>query len=294
MQEQIVYLNGALVSRDQARISIWDRCFQSGDAVYEGLRVYNGGVFQLKEHVQRLFLCAKALGISIKMCEGDVEKAILETVRANRLESDAHVRVTITRGEAPRTGMDPAICDSTPPTIAILVEAKKPQMPKTGIRLITSSMRRTPAQCLDPKLHTCNQLGQIMAKMEANRAGVDEALMLDLQGFVAETNSANVFIFDGNRLLTPRRDCIMPGFTRRLVFSMASDHGLQVTEDNISLADVYMAREMFIAGTVNQIVPVIEVDGRSIGSGEAGQVTQCLLAAYLARAQVESVPARII
>ncbi len=289
MQDQIAFLDGALLPRQQARVSLWDRGFQSGDAVYEGLRVYRGGVFQLQEHVRRLFLCAYAIGITMQMSEAEVADAILRTVRANGLEADAHVRITVTRGDAPSSGMDPRICDNTPPTVAIIVESKKPPLPKTGISLATSSIRRTPASCLDPKLHSCNQLGQIMAKMEANRSGAHEALMLDMQGFVAETNSANVFIVRGDSLLTPRPDSIMPGLTRGMVLQMAPELGLTACEINLSLGDVYMADEMFVTGTVNQLAAVTEVDGRRIGGGQPGPHTQRLLDRYLALAASNSV-----
>ncbi len=289
MQDQIAFLDGRLLPRQEARVSLWDRGFQSGDAVYEGLRVYSGGVFQLHEHVRRLFQCAGAIGITMRMSEAEVADAILRTVRANRLEADAHVRITVTRGDAPSTGMDPRICDATPPTVAITVEGKEPPFPKTGISLATSSIRRTPAQCLDPKLHSCNQLGQIMAKMEANRAGAHEALMLDMQGFVAETNSANVFIVSGDRLRTPLPDSIMPGLTRGVVLGMAPEIGLAAFETNISLGDVYMADEMFVTGTVNQLAAVTEVDGRRIGGGQPGPHTGRLLARYLLLAAENSV-----
>lgn len=290
-KHQICFLNGKLVPRDEARISIWDRGFQSGDAVYEGLRVYGGGVFQLHEHIRRLFLCAHAIGIRMSLTERDVAKAILDTVAANQIEEDAHVRITVSRGEPLTSGMDTRICADVEPTIAILVESKKPQMPKTGIKLATSSVRRTPAQCLDPKLHTCNQLGQILAKMEATSAGADEALMLDMDGFIAETNTANIFLIQADTLSTPACDSIMPGLTRQIVLDLASERGLRARDGRVSLADLYMADEAFITGTVNQLVPVIEVDGRVIGTGKAGTHTQALLQRYLEKARSLTVTA---
>ena len=289
MPANLVYLDGRIVPRDEAKVSVWDRGFQSGDAVYEGLRVYRGGVFQLHEHVHRLFQCARAIGIDMTSSPEAMARAILDTVRANGLTEDAHIRITVTRGDAPSTGMDPRICAKTPATVVVIVEPKKPPLPKSGIRLATSSVRRTPAQCLDPKLHSCNQLGQIMAKMEANQAGAHEALMLDMQGFVAETNSANIFIVSGRRLSTPKRDSIMPGLTRGTVMEIAPQLGLMAAEEDISLADIYMADEMFLTGTVNQIVPITEVDGRRIGGGQPGPHTQALLAAYLKLAAENSV-----
>jgi branched-subunit amino acid aminotransferase/4-amino-4-deoxychorismate lyase len=185
--------------------------------------------------------------------------------------------------------MDPRIGADWPPTLVIIVERKAPPFPKSGIRLITSSVRRTPAQCLDPKLHTLNQLGQIMAKLEANNAGANEALMLDMQGFVAETNSANVFMVSGTSLATPKRDSIMPGLTRAYVLSVAPELGLEVHEENISLGDFYGADEVFITGTVNEIVPVIEIDGRRIGA-QPGPVARGLLSRYVETANRDRVP----
>jgi branched-chain amino acid aminotransferase group I len=284
-----VYLNGNVVSRNEARVSVWDSAFQCGDAVYEGLRVYSGGVFQLHEHVDRLFRCAHAIGIEVQLSREDIARAILDTVRANGVSKDAHIRITITRGEKVKTGMDPRIAAEGGPTIVIIVEPKPPAFPKTGIKLITSSIRRTPAECLDPKLHTCNQLGQVLAKMEANNAGAQEAVMLDLNGFVAETNSANMFVLTGKRLSTPKRDAIMPGLTRALVMRLAPEFGWSAVEENISLTDLYTADEVFISGTVNEIVPVIEVDGRRIGSGRQGPGATALLARYLEIARRDAV-----
>jgi branched-chain amino acid aminotransferase len=288
-KELLAYINGQLVPREQAKVSVWDAGFQCGDGVYEGLRVYRGGIFQLHEHVERLFLCAHAIGIKLPWSRTEVAGAMLQTVRANGLKDDAHIRVSLTRGDRPHTGMDPRIGGNNPPTFVIIAEPKKPAFPKSGIRLMTSALRRTPAQCLDPKLHTLNQLGQVMAKIEANHAGVNEALMLDMQGFVAETNSANIFLAKGQRLATPRRDSIMPGFTRQLILGLAPELGFQVVEENLSLADFYGADEVFITGTVNQLVPVVEIDRRLIGEGGPGPVTSKLLNQYLSIAAEKSI-----
>jgi len=286
-----VHVNGHLVPRSEAKVSVWDAGFQCGDGVYEGLRVYRGGIFQLYEHVDRLFKCAHATGITMPWDRNHVAKVLLETVRANGFTDDAHIRVTVTRGDRPRTGMDPRIGGDAPPTLVVIVEPKKPAFPKSGIKLVTSSLRRMPAQCLDPKLHTLNQLGQIMAKIEANHSGADEALMLDMQGFVAETNSANIFLVRDSTIFTPRRDSIMPGFTRQLVLELAPKLGHVASEENLSLADFYTADEVFISGTVNQLVPVVEIDRRQIGAGIAGGVTTKLIGRYLELAAEQSITA---
>lgn len=221
MSELQVYLNDRLVPRGEAKVSVWDSGFQSGDAVYEGIRVYDGKIFRMAEHVDRLFRCAHAIGIHMTKTRDEVIHAILSTVRANHLKGNVHIRLTVSRGAKAQTGMDPQLADKIPPTFVIIAEPKEPTFPASGIKLITSSVRRMPAQCLDPKLHTCNQLGQILAKAEANHANADEALMLDVHGFVAETNSANFFIVRGNRVLTPTKDAIMPGITRGFVIDLA-------------------------------------------------------------------------
>ena len=289
LPDLLVYLNGQLVPRNQARVSVWDSGFQCGDAVYEGLRVYSGGVFQLHEHIERLFKCAHAIGIEIPLSRQETAKAIWDTVRANGVTADAHIRITVTRGEKVKTGMDPRIDSDGGPTVVVIVEPKAPAFSKKGISLITSSIRRTPAECLDPKLHTCNQLGQILAKMEANTAGAQEAIMLDVNGFVAETNSANIFALNGDRLATPKRDSIMPGLTRGLVLGLAPEFGWDASEENLSLADLYGADEVFITGTVNEIVPVTEIDARRIGSGTNGPGATSLLARYLEIANRDAV-----
>ncbi len=285
-----VFIGRELLPRDEAKVSVWDSGFQSGDAVYEGLRVYGGRVFRLHEHVDRLFSCAHAIGICSPMSRRDVCDAILDTVRANGLHDDAHVRVTMTRGDKPVTGMNPTLARASEPLLVVIAEPKPLPFPESGIRLITASIRRTPAQCLDPKLHTCNQLGQILAKMEANLAGVDEALMLDVNGFVAETNSANIFVATGGRLLTPRRNSCMPGLTRQFVLEVGPESGYATAEEDISQADVYSASEVFICGTVCEIVPVTAVDGRQIGNGKPGPISTQLRKAYARQTSSLGVP----
>lgn len=291
LEELQVFLNDRLVRRDEARVSVWDSGFQSGDAVYEGIRIYDGKVFRVSEHVDRLFRCAHGIGIEMTKTREEVIEAIVSTVRANHFAGNAHIRITVSRGDKQKTGMDPRLSDHTPPTLVIIAEPKEPTFPASGITLITSSVRRMPAQCLDPKLHTCNQLGQILAKAEANHANADEALMLDINGFVAETNSANFFIVRGNRVMTSTKDACMPGITRAFVLELARDLGYEIEETNISLGDVYMADEAFITGTICEVVPVLQTDGRVIGDGTPGPTTLRLREAYLEVATTSGVPA---
>lgn len=288
MSELQVYVQGRLVPAAEAAVSVWDSGFQHGDAVYEGLRVYRSRVFRLHEHIRRLYDCAAALMIDVPMSMEDMAKAVLSTVKANGFTDDTHIRLTVTRGTKRITGMDPHLA-ATPATVVIIAEPKQPSFPSSGIRLITSSVRRTPAACLDPKLHSCNQLGQILAKIEANNAGADEGLMLDVNGFVAETNSANVFVVKDHRVMTPTRNACMPGLTRGFVLAKSSELGYPSTEEDISLADVYWADEMIVCGTVCEIVPVINVDGRRIGTGQPGPFARRMLEEYLKVATTEGV-----
>jgi branched-chain amino acid aminotransferase len=290
MSELQVFLNDRLVPRDQAVVSVWDSGFQSGDAVYEGIRVYDGKVFRLKEHVERLFRCAHAIGIEMTKTREEVIEAVLSTVRENHFTNNVHIRMTVSRGDKPKTGMDPRLANRVPPTFVVIAEPKEPTFPASGIRIITSSVRRTPAQCLDSKLHTCNQLGQILAKAEANHANADEALMLDVNGFVAETNSANFFIVRENKVLTSTKDACLPGITRGFVIDLAKQAGYDTRETNISLGEVYMADEAFVVGTICEVVPVLEVDGRIIGDGSPGPVTLRLREAYIDVAKSAGVP----
>lgn len=285
-----MYINGDLVPRNEAKVSVWDSGFQSGDGVYEGIRIYHGKIFRLQEHIDRLYRCASAIGIDLPMSQDDMCASVLETVRANGLTHEAHIRLTVTRGLKSQTGMNPRLVCSDSPTVVIIVEPKKPTFPKSGIALVTSSVRRMPADALDPKLHTINQLGQILAKFEANNAGADEALMLDHSGFVAETNSANLFIVAGGRVVTPTRKACMPGLTRGFLLQLAAQMGYETREEDISLSDVYMADEAFICGTICEVVPVVRVDGRSIGGGQPGPVTGALSRAYLEVATTAGVP----
>lgn len=290
MVELKVYINGQIVPRSEAKVSVWDSGFQSGDSVYEGIRVYDGKALQLKEHIRRLYDSAHAIGIKVDMPTSDAAQAVLDTLKANNLYDGAHVRITLTRGIKPITGMDPELAREAKPLLVIIAEPKEPSFPKTGITLVTSSVRRMSPECLDPKIHSCNQLGQILAKFEANNAGASEALMLDVHGFVAETNSANFFIVRDDVIRTPRRNSCLNGLTRAWVIRNAPQHCEGAFEDDISLTDVYTADEAFICGTICEIVPVVQVDGRTIGSGRPGEVTQAIAAAYDRYAHSSGVP----
>lgn len=289
--ELIVFVNGELVRRSEAKVSVFDASFQSGDAVWEGIRVYHGRVFQLDAHLDRLYKSSHAVAIEMTITRDDLKRALFETLCANDLYHDAHVRLMVTRGERRTSGMDPRNT-ATAPTVVIIAEHKPPIFKKSGIRLMTSSIRRPSPDTLDGRIHHANQLNSILAKIEANRSGMDDAIMLDQRGFVAETNSANLFIVSAGQMFTPFPHACLPGVTRRLVLQQASAVGIPACERDLALMDVHTADEVFLTGTVAEIVPVIEVDERRIGTGDVGPVTKRIAELYrrLTDSEGEEIP----
>ncbi len=280
--EILVHVGGELLPRAQAKVSVFDSSVQGGDAVWEGLRVYQGRIFQLDAHLDRLFDSAKAMAFAQVPSRADVKEAIFATLRANGMRDGAHIRLTLTRGVKVTSGMSPHFNQSGP-CLIVLAEWKAPVYDQSGIRLITSAIRRNPPQCIDSKIHHNNLINNILAKIEANVAGVDDAIMLDLQGFVSETNATNIFLVKRGVLLTPHADSCLPGITRRVVMNLALEHAIPLQERNISLSEVYAADEGFTTGTMGELAPVLDVDGRTIGNGEVGPLTQRLQAIYRER-----------
>lgn len=275
----LVHVGGELLPRDQAKVSVFDSSVQGGDAVWEGLRVYQGRIFQLDAHLDRLFDSAKAMAFAQVPSRAEVKEAIFETLRANGMRDGVHIRLTLTRGAKVTSGMSPHL-NQFGPCLIVLAEWKAPVYDQNGIRLITSSIRRNPPQCIDSKIHHNNLINNILAKIEANVAGVDDAIMLDLNGFVSETNATNIFLVKRGVLLTPHADSCLPGITRRVVMDLALEHGIPLQERNISLSEVYAADECFTTGTMGELAPVLNVDGRTIGDGSVGPLTQRLQAIY--------------
>ena len=275
----LINIAGELVRRDQAGISPFDSAVQGGDAVWEGLRVYRGTIFRLTEHLDRLRSSAKALAFA-EIPSGDtIREEIRRTLEANRMYDGVHVRLTLTRGVKITSGMDPRLNQSGP-TLIVLAEHKPPVYVSTGSKLITSSIRRFPPDCLDPKIHHANLIQSILAKIEANQAGADDALMLDKQGFVAETNATHLFIVESDKVLTSRTVACPEGITRKCVLSLCEQHGIEHEVRDLTLTEVYRAAEMFCTGTMGELASVIEVDGRRIGDGRPGPVTQTLSDLY--------------
>ena len=268
----IVNINGKLVHRDEAGISPFDSAVQGGDAVWEGLRLYQGRIFRLTEHLDRLRGSAKALAFAEIPSHEAITEQIRRTLAANKMFDGVHIRLTLTRGVKITSGMDPRL-NQAGPTLIVLAEHKPPVYDKRGLRLATSSVRRFPPDCLDPKIHHNNLLQSILAKIEANAAGVDDALMLDMRGFVAETNATHVFLITRGAVATPRAIACPEGITRSTVLELCRKHEIAVAETDLSLVDFYRADEMFCTGTMGEIAPVTEVDGRRIGDGQCGPVT---------------------
>jgi len=285
----IVNINGNLVHRDQAGISPFDSAVQGGDAVWEGLRLYKGKIFRLIEHLDRLRGSAVALAFARIPSHEEIIGEITRTLAANGMFDQVHIRLTLTRGVKITSGMDPRL-NQGPPTLIILAEHKAPVYPKSGLTLITSAIRRFSPDCLDPKIHHNNLLQSILAKIQANAAGVDDALMLDSRGFVAETNATNIFIVQGEEVVTPFTHACPEGITRAAVLELCRRHAIRHVERDISLAEVYRAREMFCTGTMGELAGITTLDGRTIGSGEIGPMTLRLTLLFRELTETEGVP----
>jgi len=274
----LVNINGTLVHRNDAGISPFDSAVQGGDAVWEGLRLYQGRIFRLVEHLERLRHSALALAFREIPPATRIIEEIRRTLAANQMRDGVHLRLTVTRGVKITSGMDPRLNQSGP-TLIVLAEHKSPVYDQRGITLVTSSIRRFPPDCLDPKIHHCNLIQSILAKIEANAAGA-EALMLDLRGFVAETNATHVFIVEKGVVRTSRTVACPEGITRAAVLDLCRAHAMNHEEKDLSLAEVYRADEMFCTGTMGELAPVTVVDGRTIGEGKPGPLTAKLSALF--------------
>lgn len=282
----LININGKLVHRDEAGISPFDSAVQGGDAVWEGLRVYSGRIFKLIEHLDRLRDSALALAFARIPPREKIIDEIKRTLEANNMRDGVHIRLTLTRGVKVTSGMDPRL-NRAGPTLIVLAEHKAPVYDKSGLTLITSSVRRFPPDCLDPKIHHANLIQSILAKIEANAAGADDALMLDQRGFVAETNATHVFIVRSGEVTTSRDVACPEGITRATVLELCRQHTIPHVEKDFSLAELYRADEVFCSGTMGELASVTEVDGRTIGSGAVGPVTQRLGRLYGELTQTE-------
>lgn len=265
-RDLLVNVNGRLIHRDHAGVSPFDSAVQGGDAVWEGLRLYDGRIFRLRQHLDRLRGSAVALAFAEIPSHERLTDEIRKTLQANHMVDGVHVRLTVTRGVKVTSGMDPRL-NRFGPTLIVLAEHKPPVYDQqAGIILVTSSIRRFPPDCLDPKIHHCNLIQSILAKIEANHAGADDAVMLDRNGFVAETNATHLFLVDAaGTVVTPRTVACPEGITRAAVLELCRSHGIPYVERDLSLAEFYRASEVFCTGTMGELVPVQAIDGRVIG-----------------------------
>src|SRR3984893_9650718 len=290
-RDLIVNINGRLVHRDEAGVSPFDSAVQGGDAVWEGLRLYHGRIFKLNEHLDRLERSALALSIVDLPSREKIIDEIKRTLAANKMRDGVHIRLTLTRGVKITSGMDPRL-NQAGPTLIVLVEHKAPVYAKTGLTLITSKIRRPPPEILDPQIHHANLLNSILAKIEANNAGADDALMLDTRGFIAETNATHVFIVRKGDLATSKVFACPEGITRATVIEIGAAEKIRCVEADLSPVDVYGADEMFCTGTMGELAGVVKIDNRDIGDGKVGPMTKRLSELYAKRTAIEG--ARVV
>jgi len=278
-RDVIVSVGGRLTHRSRASLSPFDSSVQGGDAVWEGLRLYAGRIFRLEDHLARLRRSAVSLAFETVPSDEEITEQITQTLLANGMSDNVHIRLTLTRGEKITSGMDPRL-NTSGPLLIILAEHKPPVYDTSGIRLITSSVRRPSPDCLDPKIHHNNLLPSILAKIEANVAGADDAVMLDHRGFVAETNATHLFLVSRGRLGTPTVAACPEGITRAAVLDLALEADLPCDVADLSLSQFHAADEVFVTGTMGGLVPVTEIDGRTVGDGTTGPVTRQLMGLF--------------
>lgn len=270
-----IYVNGELLPRGEAKVSVFDSVVQGGDAVWEGLRVYKGRIAALDAHLTRLQNSAKTLAFVAVPTSDDIRKALLDTLEANGMTDETHIRLTLTRGEKITSGMNPKLNQSGC-SLIVLAEWKPPIYADSGISVVTASIRRNTPECLDSKIHHNNLLNNILATIEANVAQVDSAVMLDVHGYISETNDTNLFLVRDGVLLTPHADSCLPGITRQMILDIAAIEEIPAIEKNLSMTELYSADEVFTTGTMGELTPVLTADGRTIGDGKAGQLTKKL------------------
>jgi len=277
----LVYINGEFYKREDAKISVFDSGYLVGDGVWEGIRLHNGKFAFLDLHLDRLLQGAKAIDLDIGLNKAELEAELYKVVKKNEMYTDVHIRLMVTRGNKKTPAQDPRLTIS-PPNIVIIAEHKlaDPEISENGISLFTSSTRRPPPQTLDPKLNCHSKLHEVIALIQALKAGADEALMLDIYGNVATCNATNFFIVKNAEVLTSSGQHCLNGITRRLVIELCQANDIKVSEKDFSLVDVYSADEAFVTGTFGSLTPVVEVDGRVIGNGKKGALTNKLTKLY--------------
>lgn len=287
---RVVYLNGELVPQEDAKVTVYDHGLLYGDGAFEGIRVYSGRVFKLHEHIARLYRSAHAMTISLPLTAEEMAGAVLSTLRANEI-SDGYVRITVTRGVG--LGLDPRVCKTA--TVIVMTDKLSlypEEMYRNGLHVVTVSTRVPPAQCLEPRIKSLGKyVSNIQAKIEANRMGAGEGLMLNIEGYVAEATGDNIFIVrDGSILTPPPHAGILEGITRNTVMGLARDMGIEVEERLFTLYDVYTADECFLTGTAAEVIPMVKLDGRTLGVGRPGETTNRLIESFRTLTRTEGVP----
>jgi len=286
-KEILVYIDGEYYPKSEAKISVYDHGLLYGDGVFEGIRVYDGRVFMFDRHIERLYESAKGIDLQIPVGREKMKTLVLETLRKNNLRN-AYVRLVVTRGVG-NLGLDPRSCPM--PTIIIITDELKPILGDKPANTITSSIRRNPTFCVNPMIKSLNYLNNVLARMEGNRAGVTEVIMLDVRGFVSEGSGDNIFIVKKGKLITPPPTAsILVGITRNVVMELAEKEKIEVLERDITLHEIYTADEVFLTGTGAEVVPVAEVDGRKIRGGEPGPITLMLKTKFSELTNSEGTP----
>jgi len=258
-----VWINGELLHRDEAKVSVFDSVVQGGDAVWEGLRVYDRKIFCFDEHLNRLMESAKSMDFENIPTLEYIKDAIFSTLKANGMKDDTHIRLTLTRGKKITSGMNPQL-NQFGCTLIVLAEWKPSIYSGKKLKLVTSNIRRNSPLCLDSKIHHANLINNILAKIEANHAGVDDAIMLDLNGYVAETNATNIFMIKNGTVYTPFPKACLSGITRDLIIEICNNNDMKILEKDISLTELYNADEVFTTGTMGELARVVEIDKRKI------------------------------
>ncbi|HOX56309.1 MAG TPA: branched-chain-amino-acid transaminase [Candidatus Paceibacterota bacterium] len=285
-----IYIDGKYLHERDAKISVFDHGLLYGDGIFEGIRAYNGRVFRLKEHIDRLFCSAKAILLKVPMNRAEMMKAIVETVRRNRLR-DAYIRLVVTRGVG-TLGLNPNKCKR--PSVIIIagkITLYPPELYERGMEIITVPTTRNLHSALNPAIKSLNYLNNILAKIEAHNGGAEEAIMLNSEGFVAECTGDNVFIVKDRELLTPPLSAgALHGITRQVVMELAAEAGLKVSEPNLTRYSMFNADECFLTGTAAEVVPVVKLDGRVIGTGKPGRITKDLVTRYHALTKASGEP----
>jgi branched-chain amino acid aminotransferase len=258
-----IWINGELLHRDKAKVSVFDSVVQGGDAVWEGIRVYDRKIFCFDKHLNRLMESAKSMDFQDIPTFGYMKNAVFSTLKENGMKDETHIRLTLTRGEKITSGMNPKL-NQFGCTLIVLAEWKPSMYSGKQLKLVTSNIRRNSPLCLDSKIHHANLINNILAKIEANHSGADDAVMLDLNGFVAETNATNLFMIKNAVVFTPFPKACLPGITRGLILEICKDNNIPIVEQDISLTELYNADEVFTTGTMGELARVIEIDKRKI------------------------------